>query len=965
MNEAFDPRLIEKEITAVYRHYQELYFSKRDLESVKALFSEEVTNFGSGKDETTLNFEETVKVFSRDRAQCPYSISYKEKFLKVVPISSHSGMIISEMDIQTTIEGLPVELSGYRLSMVFSKRNGSWKICHIHFSRGERELEEGESFPLKQMEKRNLELEEKLGRKDRELQNFFDSAIDLMGVADHHGKFIRLNGEWERVLGYPVRELIGKDYSKLVHPEDLKATRTAMKKILQEGSLSDFINRYRCLNGQYCWIEWRAVLSGKYIYASARDITRKMQNQQNMEKLVKVTEEFFQFTHQTMDHQKIVDYFREISGANYAALNIYGSDQEKFSTVALSGSGASFKKAGKILGYSLKGKQWDIDLEREKKIKGRVISVFKKLEELSGKVIPVHISRLLQKTFSLGECGVARIVHNEEIAGDFTFFMPKGITFKNHGFVEIFIRQVGLLMLRSRSEKALMESESRFRDLFNNASMGILQVTGNGKIINANKALANIFGYSSICELTESQTFLKEELSHFLELKKQLKIQDGLEVHFQDIEFKAQKTSGETIWLSAHIRKNPQKVNGNYLFEIFCLDITEKKKAREIKHEMEIARKASQTKDLFLANMSHEIRTPVTGILGMAEVLLNTPLNEKQKNHLSIIIESSRILLGIINDILDISKIEARKIELRPELFDLEETLKHIQTLFEPGARKQKLQFITELEKGFPARIIADKNRIEQVLMNLVSNAIKFTEEGQICLRLSGKPKGREVFIKIEVEDTGIGISTENQALLFQKFSQIDSSLTRSAGGSGLGLYICKELVNLMHGEIGVRSKPGEGSTFWFTFRVKLPEDSQAADQAVHYSSDSGSPLLDMDVLLVDDKLVNQRVISLMLESSGCRVDVASNGQEALEKFLPKKHRIVLMDIMMPVMDGVTTLKNLRLEHGYQTPVIALTANAMEGDAENYLKQGFNDYLAKPVTRKELEEIIMRWTNQQ
>ncbi len=961
MTEGFNSLLIEKEITAAYRQYQELYFIRRDLEAVKTLFSEDVTNFGSGRDETALNFEETVKVFTRDREQCPEPISYQEKFMKVIPISSHSGMIISEMDIQTVIGSLPVELTGYRLSVVFTKKNGSWKICHLHFSRGESELEEGESFPLQQMEKRNLALEEKLGRKDRELQNFFDSAIDLMGVADHNGKFLRLNGEWEKVLGYPVRELMGKHFMDFVHPEDIPATRMAIKKIQKEGFLSDFTNRYRCINGQYCWIEWRAVPSGNYIYVSARDISRKIQNQQNMEKLVEITEEFFQFTHQTMDHQRIVDYFREIAGASYAALNLYSDDQHTFSTVALSGKPGAIEKAGKILGFSLKGKKWGMDVEREKKLKGKVIAKFRRLEELSGKVIPAPLARLVQQTFGIGECGVARIIHNRQIAGDFTFFMPKGISFKNHGFVEIFIRQVGLLMLRSRSEKALLESESRFRDLFNNASMGILQVTGQGKIINANKALASIFGYSSSKELTQCHTFLDEEFSHFNELKEQMKRHREKEDHFQNLEIRARKKTGQHLWLDTHIRKTAIKGNRNFLLEIFCLDITEKKKARDIQREIEVTRKASETKDLFLANMSHEIRTPVTGIMGMAEVLLNTPLNEQQKEHLSIISESSRILLGVINDILDISKIEARKIELHPELFNIEKTFSNIRNLFQPDASKQNLELLLDLKNDFPLWVVADRNRIEQVLMNLLSNALKFTEKGCICISLTGEEKNREAFFRVEVKDTGIGISSKDQVLLFQKFSQVDSSLSRSAGGSGLGLYICKELIHLMDGEIGVKSCPGQGSTFWFTFKAELPNTSPRHEPSVHFSLNNRLKPFDIDVLLVDDKFVNQKVISLMLESSGCRVEVCSGGKEALAKFSPGKHRIVFMDIMMPGMDGITAMNCLRQEFGNEVPVIALTANAMEGDAEKYLAKGFNDYLAKPVTRKELEEKIRKW----
>lgn len=383
-----------------------------------------------------------------------------------------------------------------------------------------------------------------------------------------------------------------------------------------------------------------------------------------------------------------------------------------------------------------------------------------------------------------------------------------------------------------------------------------------------------------------------------------------------------------------------------------CKDISEQKKTFAIMKEAELAQKASESKNLFLANMSHEIRTPVTGIIGMSEILANTELDTQQADYLQIINESSRILLRLINDILDIAKIEAGKIQLSYEPFSLHNIIENIKKLNHPGLINKNNELKVSINTNVPNTIISDKLRIEQVLMNLLNNAMKFTENGKITIDAIIPDKSKPETVKISVSDTGPGISKEDQNKLFNKFQQIEN--TRSQGGSGLGLYICKHLISYMGGEIGVESKPDKGSTFWFTFDSRPENQNLDIINEDSEEDDDIEVSLGLKILLVDDKNVNLQVISLMLEAADCSVDIARNGIEAIEIFNPDKYDVILMDIMMPVMDGVTAMKELKKKYDKTPPIIAITANAMAGDKEKYMKEGFDGYIAKPVTTRKL-----------
>jgi signal transduction histidine kinase/CheY-like chemotaxis protein len=379
-----------------------------------------------------------------------------------------------------------------------------------------------------------------------------------------------------------------------------------------------------------------------------------------------------------------------------------------------------------------------------------------------------------------------------------------------------------------------------------------------------------------------------------------------------------------------------------------------KEQTIHLQNEVERAQKASETKNLFVANMSHELRTPVTGIIGMSEILSRKNLSSEQNADLKVIISSSKALLGLINDMMDISRIEAGQLQIRPDTFSIKDLLNKIQTLSNPIAINKKNQLIIHTAPDVPDIIKADKYRLEQVLMNLVNNAMKFTCKGKIYIDITRAQKNEPDIFKISVIDTGIGIKPENQSKLFRQFQQLEVNPENENIGTGLGLYICKKLVLLMGGDIFVESTPGIGSTFWFTFKAEASEVQPLVPIQDLAEEDPWDISLGLKILLVDDKSVNQKVISLMLQTADCQVDIAKNGIEAIAQYNPEKHQVVLMDIMMPVMDGITAMKELRTKYTQTCPIIAITANAMQGDEEKYLSLGFDAYIAKPITMHKL-----------
>lgn len=514
------------------------------------------------------------------------------------------------------------------------------------------------------------------------------------------------------------------------------------------------------------------------------------------------------------------------------------------------------------------------------------------------------------------------------------------------------------------SELALLESEEMFRNIFNSFQDIYFRCDIKGNLTMISPSVKELLGYEPEQVLSKNITNYYLYNSRIKELFRQL-------VKYKTVRnFEASVISenGQLLQCICNIRliygKNglPTEIEG------VARDITELKRTNlELLHAKEVAEKSLKVKEQFLANMSHEIRTPMNGVIGMVDLLASTSLDGEQRSYVEIIRKSSRTLLNILNDILDLSKIEAGKMQLRKSVLRLQNVVDKLHALFSQQATTQGIMLRYEIDSQLPEYILADETRLLQVFSNLTSNAIKFTNKGgavDIQLILEGTFDDIHL-IRADVRDTGIGIDEAQLKKLFSSFSQLDNSLSKSYGGTGLGLAISKQLCRLMGGDIGVESQPGFGSTFWFTFQAQQASANDYVDHDNELDLLLREDIMENspNILLVDDNDVNRQVARSILAKVGYTVEVAQNGFEALEKVQEQVFDIVFMDIQMPEMDGITTTAKIRELPLEKMPVIiAMTAYSMEEDRANILEAGLDDYLSKPIKANMLIRKVQKYT---
>jgi len=492
-------------------------------------------------------------------------------------------------------------------------------------------------------------------------------------------------------------------------------------------------------------------------------------------------------------------------------------------------------------------------------------------------------------------------------------------------------------------------AQMRLEAVFSNISDALLTVNADGMVESVNAAACGLFGYAEHEMVGLQIVALLPDWDNLT--------RDGQEEKLY-AETRAQRRDGADFPCDATLSRFT--LYGLPYRIVVARDISARKQAEEaLRHAKEVAETASRMKSEFLANMSHEIRTPMNGVIGMTDLVLETELDEDQREYLELARSSAGHLLAIINEILDFSKIEAGKLEIVPVEFQLDAFLGEVLRAMAAKAGEKGLTLSLEMAPDLPDLVQADPTRLRQVLINLLGNAVKFTEQGGIALSVRSGEESRQLHFC--VADTGIGIAGDKLESIFDAFTQADGSITRKYGGTGLGLTISSKLVRLMGGGMWVESAPGQGARFHFTLAYEAAaEELEQEEPEGALVELPGAPAAALNILLAEDNVVNQKVAGTLLEKFGHRVTIVADGAQAIAAFEPGRFDLILMDMMMPEVDGLTAIRRIREREAGRahTPIIALTAHAMRGDRERFLREGADGYVAKPIDVEELKREI-------
>jgi PAS domain S-box-containing protein len=532
---------------------------------------------------------------------------------------------------------------------------------------------------------------------------------------------------------------------------------------------------------------------------------------------------------------------------------------------------------------------------------------------------------------------------------------------KDNDHINIYFNNISKL---KKAEKRLIASnniiklqEEKYRNIISHMDLGLLEIDNLGSIQFCNLSFSKMSGYpiSQIQGKNISDIHIWSD--EFNSIEKRNKIADQASGN----EFQIINKSNETKWWLTSIAKNYNDHNDSVGTILICLDITEQKQLElDLEKAVKLSQDAARAKELFLANMSHEIRTPLNGIIGMIRELNKGEVLQSQKGYINSAIKASRHLLSVVNNILDITKIETGEFNLTEVHFKMKNLLQDLMVILEPNANAKNIQLHLSSNTQINNIYFGDEARIRQILINLVGNAIKFTDQGSVNINCNTDVNNPEHII-FSIKDTGIGMDDSYVKNAFQKFQQEDSSISRKFGGTGLGLYITKELVDLMKGKISINSIKGKGTEI--NVELKLPIGNENLIKSKNITKEDSS-IRPCNVLLVEDNEMNRLVASFALQNKNIQVTEAQNGKEAVELVKNESFDLILMDLQMPIMNGIEATKIIRQELMKTTPIIALTANAFKSDLEMILDIGMNDYLTKPFEEYDLLQMVSKYVHE-
>jgi PAS domain S-box-containing protein len=776
---------------------------------------------------------------------------------------------------------------------------------------------------------KRLRAERKLCEGEELFREAFEHAPFGMCVSGLDGRFIRVNAALCRMLGYSEQELLATAWADLTHPDDLEASVQRMDELRREpGGCLEAEKRYIHRGGNVVSARMRISLvrdcggNPSYFVVHVEDITER----KRAEEALRESEERFRIM---ADGCPAVMWVTNAEGGiqfiNQAYRDFCGTTYEQ-----------------------VEGHKWQLLVHPD---------------DAPEYVAALHRAVREHKPFR-AETRARRA------DGEWRWFA----SYAEPRFSPCgeFLGHVGLspdITERKQAEQALQNSEEKFRQLAENIRE-VFWITNpaTNEVLYVSPAYEQVWGRS--CDSVYQNPAFWQETVHPDDLEPaRSKLPRLLLGESIESEYRIRTPEGQEKWIRD--RGFPILDQAGQLIRVVGIaeEITERKRyEEELIHAREGADAANRAKSRFLANMSHEIRTPMNGVLGMVQLLLETDLTPQQRRYSNVAQDSGRALLALIDDILDLSKIGAGKITLENLSFNLLQTVEEVVQLLRVQARAKGLHIHPRVSEEIPPLLRGDAHRLRKVLTHLSANAIKFTERGEVTLEAAlESQRDGTARVRFAVTDTGIGIRPDQVAALFSPFTQGDASTTRKYGGTGLGLAICKELVEMMGGTIGVNSREGRGSTFWFTAVFELASPSQQQPSSERREGRFGAPGgttrngSDARILVAEDNATNRVVVLAQLQKLGYKADAVTNGAEAVEAVQHKRYDLVLMDCSMPVMDGFEATRRIRGSIQPGIPIVAITAYAMSADRDRCLSEGMNDYLAKPVDLGGLADVLAKW----
>ncbi|MBM4168077.1 MAG: PAS domain S-box protein [Ignavibacteria bacterium] len=748
---------------------------------------------------------------------------------------------------------------------------------------------------------------------EEERDRFFNLSIDLLCITGFDGKLKSLNHSWQVILGYSISALKETPFLDLIHPDDRDGTFQRFLQVVRGVPLISFETRFRCADGSYLWTEWTAVSypDREQIYAVGRDVTERRKNR---EELLLQKAYFQQLFEHAPEGILLVDSEDAVVDANRQFTEMFQFQRNE------------------LIGHKVNDLIVPDTFEEEAK----AFSLYTK----SKRILRAQTVRK-RKDGSLIDVSLLAtpITTRDQHIGIYAIYRD--------------------ITADKKAEQNLRESEEKFRTLFESAPVAIIITDEDGRITLTNRESERIFGYEkNELEGRELEILVPEEqrVKH-LRQRKGFSEAPTLRPMGSGMDLYGRRRDGTKFPIDvslSYLRGEPR------LFMGFISDITQRKQAEEaIIVAKEAAEAATQAKSLFLATMSHEIRTPMNAVIGTTELLQKTELSDEQTEFVQTIQISGEALLAVINDILDFSKIESGKVDIEQKPFDLRNTIENVFDLLAPRALEKNIDLLYTVDPRLTAHIIGDETRVRQVLLNLCSNAVKFTDRGEILVSVRVEKNTNEVIdLHIEVRDTGIGIPKDKQDRLFQSFTQVDSSTTRKYGGTGLGLAICSKLVALMGGRIWVESEPGKGSTFSFTLPTSASDITDTLPRV--YLKGQTPELTNKRVLIVDDNVTNLQILEFQCQRWGMIARTTTSPQQAIEWVKNgDPFDLAILDGIIPEMNGLDLGRELRKMRTPQSLPMILLSSAGSLSLND---PGDEDVLqasaSKPLKHGQLFEVI-------